>query len=304
MQTENFVIQSQFDNLEIHGVMICPENPKAIIQILHGMCEYKERYEDFMRFFAEQGYVVVCHDHRGHGDSVKDEKDRGFLYDFSGTAVVEDAALITRYVKERYPDLPVYLFGHSMGSMIARCYLQKYDTLVDKAVICGSPSENPLVNVAILLAKTVRLFRGERYKSKMLAYLSTGKGNERFKEEGPSNWLSRNRENIEKFITNPKGKVHFSANGYENLFKLMRQTYRKKDYRVQNPTLPIFFVSGSDDAVLVNEKKWRASVNDMKKVGYQNVSSKLYPKLRHEIFNDIGGEVVMQDLLTFFNGAV
>ena len=304
MQTENFVIQSQFDNLEIHGVMICPENPKAIIQILHGMCEYKERYEDFMRFFAEQGYVVVCHDHRGHGDSVKDEKDRGFLYDFSGTAVVEDAALITRYVKERYPDLPVYLFGHSMGSMIARCYLQKYDTLVDKAVICGSPSENPLVNVAILLAKTVRLFRGERYKSKMLAYLSTSKGNERFKEEGPSNWLSRNRENIEKFITNPKGKVHFSAHGYENLFKLMRQTYRKKDYHVQNPTLPIFFVSGSDDAVLVNEKKWRASVNDMKKVGYQNVSSKLYPKLRHEIFNDIGGEVVMQDLLTFFNGAV
>ena len=304
MQTENFVIQSQFDGLSLHGIIMMPQNPKAIIQILHGMCEYKERYEDFMQFFAKQGYVVVCHDHRGHGDSVLKEEDRGFLYDFSGTAVVEDAALITRYVKERYPDLPVYLFGHSMGSMIARCYLQKYDTLVDKAVICGSPSENPLVNVAILLAKTVRLFRGERYKSKMLAYLSTGKGNERFKEEGPSNWLSRNRENIEKFITNPKGKVHFSANGYENLFKLMRQTYRKKDYRVQNPTLPIFFVSGSDDAVLVNEKKWRASVNDMKKVGYQNVSSKLYPKLRHEIFNDIGGEVVMQDLLTFFNGAV
>lgn len=301
MQKETFVVQSQFDDLKLHGVIIRPEKPKAIIQILHGMCEYKERYEDFMRFFAERGYIVVCHDHRGHGDSVLREEDRGYLYDFSGQAIVEDAALVTRYVKETYPNLPVYLFGHSMGSMIARCYIQKHDTLVDKVVICGSPSKNPFVDVAILLTKTIRLFRGERYKSKMLAYLSTGKGNERFKEEGPSNWLSRNRENIEKFITNPKGKVHFSVNGYENLFKLMRNTYRKKGYRVQNPALPIFFVSGSDDAVLVTEEKWRNSVEDMKKVGYQDVSCKLYPKLRHEIFSDIGGEEVMEDLLEFFN---
>lgn len=301
MQKETFVVQSQFDDLKLHGVIIRPEKPKAIIQILHGMCEYKERYEDFMRFFAERGYLVVCHDHRGHGDSVLREEDRGYLYDFSGQAIVEDAALVTRYVKETYPNLPVYLFGHSMGSMIARCYIQKHDTLVDKVVICGSPSKNPFVDVAILLTKTIRLFRGERYKSKMLAYLSTGKGNERFKEEGPSNWLSRNRENIEKFITNPKGKVHFSVNGYENLFKLMRNTYRKKDYRVQNPALPIFFVSGSDDAVLVTEEKWRNSVEDMKRVGYQDVSCKLYPKLRHEIFSDIGGEEVMEDLLEFFN---
>jgi alpha-beta hydrolase superfamily lysophospholipase len=301
MQKETFVVQSQFDDLKLHGVIIRSEKPKAIIQILHGMCEYKERYEDFMRFFAERGYLVVCHDHRGHGDSVLREEDRGYLYDFSGQAIVEDAALVTRYVKETYPNLPVYLFGHSMGSMIARCYIQKHDTLVDKVVICGSPSKNPFVDVAILLTKTIRLFRGERYKSKMLAYLSTGKGNERFKEEGPSNWLSRNRENIEKFITNPKGKVHFSVNGYENLFKLMRDTYRKKGYRVQNPNLPIFFVSGSDDAVLVTEEKWRNSVEDMKRVGYQDVSCKLYPKLRHEIFSDIGGEEVMEDLLEFFN---
>lgn len=301
MQKETFVVQSQFDDLKLHGVIIRPEKPKAIIQILHGMCEYKERYEEFMRFFAERGYLVVCHDHRGHGDSVLREEDRGYLYDFSGQAIVEDAALVTRYVKDTYPNLPVYLFGHSMGSMIARCYIQKHDTLVDKVVICGSPSKNPFVDVAILLTKTIRLFRGERYKSKMLAYLSTGKGNERFKEEGPSNWLSRNRENIEKFITNPKGKVHFSVNGYENLFKLMRDTYRKKGYRVQNPALPIFFVSGSDDAVLVTEEKWRNSVEDMKKVGYQDVSCKLYPKLRHEIFSDIGGEEVMEDLLEFFN---
>ena len=304
MQKETFVVQSQFDDLKLHGVIIRPEKPKAIIQILHGMCEYKERYEDFMLFFAKHGYLTVCHDHRGHGDSVLREEDRGYLYDFSGKAIVQDAALVTRYVKETYPDLPVYLFGHSMGSMIARCYIQQYDTLVDKVVVCGSPSKNPLVDVAIMLTKVIRLFRGERHKSKMLAYLSTGKGNERFKEEGPSNWLSRNRENIEKFITNPKGKVHFSVNGYENLFKLMRDTYRKKNYQVQNPALPIFFVSGSDDAVLVTEKKWRDSVEDMKRVGYQDVSCKLYPKLRHEIFNDIGGEEVMEDLLKFFNRQV
>lgn len=304
MQTETFTLQSEFDGLTLHGVLFCPQNPKAVLQILHGMCEYKERYEDFMRFFAQHGYAVVCHDHRGHGDSVKEESDRGFFYDKTGKAIVDDAAQVTKYIKARFTGLPVYLFGHSMGSMVARCYLQRFDDLVDKAVICGSPSKNSAVDVAILLAKTVSLFRGERYRSKMLAYLSTGKGDERFKEEGKGNWLSRNRENIEAYLSHPKGKIRFSANGYENLFKLMKQTYRKKAYLVKNPALPILFVSGSDDAVLVSEKKWRAAIDCLKQAGYGDVSSILYPQFRHEIFNDVGRERVLEDLLAFFDKSV
>lgn len=302
MERENFIVKSDFDGLELHGTLLVPQNPKAVLQVLHGMCEFKERYAEFTSYFAENGYVVVCHDHRGHGDSVKAEEDRGFFYDKSSRAIVDDAALVTRYVKTRFPDLPVYLFGHSMGSMVARCYLQRYDDLIDKAVICGSPSKNPFVGLAIAMAKTVSALRGERYRSKTLAYLATGKGDERFKEEGKGNWLSRNRENVEAYLSHPKGNIRFTANGYENLFKLMKHTYCKKEYAVKNPSLPVRFVSGSDDAVLINEKKWRAAVDMLKEVGYTDVAGKLYPQFRHEIFNDIGREEVLADLLAFFNG--
>lgn len=300
MERENFVISSQFDGLALHGLIVKPEKkPKGILQITHGMCEYKERYLPFMEFFASHGYLVVCHDQRGHGDSVKAEEDRGYFYEYSGEAIVQDAAQITTYIKQLYPNLPVVLFGHSMGSMVARCYLQKYDTLIDKAIICGSPSSNPMVDVAICLTKLIRLFKGKKYRSKMLAYLSTGKGNNRFAKEGPGNWLSRNRQNIEEYLANPKSNYRFTTNGFENLFKLMKHTYQKKRYKVQNPTLPIRFVSGGDDAILVNEKKWQQSIDALKKAGYQNVTGKLYEKFRHEIFNDIGKEVVLEDLLSF-----
>ena len=300
MQTETFVISSKYDGLALHGIVITPNTqPRGIIQILHGMCEYKERYQDFMRFFVEHGYIAVCHDQRGHGDSIKTQEDRGYFYDEKAKAIVDDAAQITCHIKEKYPNLPVALFGHSMGSMVARCYLQRYDTLIDRAIICGSPSKNGLVNAGIFTAKALSFFRGERFRSKRLAYLATGKGNKRFVGESYGCWLSRNRESIEEFYNNPKGRFTFTCNGFVNLFRLMKYTYDKKRYRVQNPTLPILFVSGSDDAVLRGQKRWEKSVDVLRKVGYQNVSSKLYDGLRHEIFHDIGGEKVLQDILAF-----
>ncbi len=299
MEIKKMTVQSEVDGLQLHVTTYEPSGErKGVLQILHGMCEFKERYAPFMEYFCANGYVVVCHDQRGHGDSVKKQEDLGYFYDYSGEAIVEDAAQMTRKIKAEYPHLPVILFGHSMGSMVARCYLQKYDTLVDKAIICGSPSKNPLVGTAIFMSKCIRLFAGARHRSKLLAYLSTGKGNNKFPNEKKGAWLSQNRENVKNFYAHPKNKI-FTCNGFENLFKLMKRTYKKKAYAVQNPTLPIHFVSGSDDAVMGNEMKWFAAIEDLRDVGYENVSGKLYKGLRHEIFSDIGGEEVLSDLLAF-----
>lgn len=300
MEIKNFVIESAFDKLPLHVTVYEPSGEKkGVLQILHGMCEYKERYADFMEYFCKNGLVVVCHDQRGHGDSVKDATDLGYFYDTSSKAIVEDAAQITARIKEEYPHLPITLFGHSMGSMVARCYLRAHDKLIDKAIICGSPSKNPLAGVAVGLAKTIAFFRGGRHRSKMLAYLSTGKGDKRFVGEGKGAWLSQNRESIESFYSNPKGRVIFTCNGFENLFKLMKYTYKKKGFAVQNPALPIHFVSGSDDAVLGNELKWFQAIEFLRKRGYENVSGKLYKGLRHEIFHDVDKDEVLADLLTF-----
>ena len=184
MKKKVFTIQSEFDGLPLHVSVFEPTTqPKGVLQILHGMCEFKERYEPFMEYFCRAGYVVVCHDHRGHGDSVKTPTDRGYFYDFSGEAVVEDSAQITRKIKQDYPTLKICLFGHSMGSMIARCYLEKHDELIDRLIVCGSPSKNPLAGMAIALEKIIRLFRGEKHRSHLLSYLSTGKGNKKFQGE-------------------------------------------------------------------------------------------------------------------------
>lgn len=300
MEIKKRTILSEFDKLPLQATVYEPSGEKrGIFQILHGMGEYVERYEELMRFFASNGFVAVCHDHRGHGDSVRNEEDRGYFYELSGKAIVEDAAQITREVKKEYPDLPVVLFGHSMGSMVARCYLQKYDTLIDKAVICGSPSKNPLAGAAILLTKCIRLFRGGRHRSKFLSYVSTGKGDNNFPGEGKGAWLSHNRESIETFYAHPKGKNRFTCNGFENLFKLMKHTYCKKAYQTQNPDLPIFFVSGSEDAVMVSEEKWKRSVEFLREVGYLRVESKLYEGMRHEIHNDLKKDEFFADLLAF-----
>jgi len=301
MKIEKFTVKSEFDGLELSGIIYEPDGEKkGVIQILHGMCEYKERYDEIMRFFAENGYVVACHDQRGHGDSVKDDGDLGYFYDKRGKAIIEDAAQVTKSLKSRYPDLPVTLYGHSMGSMVARCYLQKYDTLVEKAVISGSPNKNPLAGVAIALTKLIVLFKGDRYRSPMLTYLSTGKGNDRFKGEGKGAWLSRNRENIETFYKSPKN-LRFTCNGFLNLFTLMKRTYTRKLYQTGAPKLKILFVSGSDDAVLGGKKGWEKTLAFMRKVGYECVQGKLYEGMRHEVHNELERAGVFADLLEFVN---
>lgn len=295
-----FTIRSEFDDLELHVAVYEPNgSPRGVLQILHGMCEYKERYDDFMRFFCENGYIVACHDQRGHGDSVKDKADLGYFYERSANAIVLDAVQVTRELKTRYPALPITLFGHSMGSMVARCYLCEHDEIIDKAIICGSPSQNPLAGVGVLLADTISLFRGSRYRSKWLTHLSTGKGNKNFPGEGKGAWLSANRAEIEKFYANEKGNYRFTCNGFVNLFRLMKRTYQKRDYRVKNPNLPIFFVSGSDDPVMGTEKQWQNSVEFLRKLGYLEVNAKLYEGQRHEIFRDTKRSEVLSDFLAF-----
>ena len=300
MKQKNFTIISKYDALPLSCLIYEPKGkPKGIVQIVHGMCEYKARYLSFMEFLCKKGYVVECHDHRGHGDSVLKEADRGYFYDFKANAVVEDTVQITKYLREQYPKRPLTLFGHSMGSMIVRCYIQEHDDLIDKLVVCGSPSKNGLAGLAIGLTKTIRFFRGARHRSKMLNYLSVGKYDKRYPGEGRAAWLSENRDNVHAYAADPKCNFVFTCNGFENLFRLMKRTYAKKKYEVKNPDLPIHFVSGSDDAVMDNEKKWNESVELLRQVGYKQVTSKLYKGLRHEILNETDNDEPFLDLLHF-----
>lgn len=300
MTEKNFTVVSNYDGLQLQGVVCIPDGEaKGIVQLVHGMCEYKKRYLPLMYFLAENGYIAACHDQRGHGDTAEKKEDLGWFHDFHGKAIVEDCAQVTQYLKTEFPNLPVTLYGHSMGSMVVRCFLRGHDDLIDKLIVCGSPMSNPLAGIAVGLAKTIRLFRGQRHRSKMLSYLATGKGNQAFAKAGKGSWLTHDEEIAKAFYGDEKCGFTFTVNGFENLFNLMKYTYKKRGYQMQNPDLPILFISGGDDAVLGGEKNWEKVVNFTKNLGYTNVSGKLYEDMRHEIHNDLCKEEVYKDILQF-----
>ena len=301
MEREKFTVVSPVDGLPLSACLIRPEGKKkAIVQIVHGMCEHKERYLPFMQFLAENGFVCCAHDHRGHGDSVKSEEDLGYCYDKTGEAIVDDALAITKDIKARFPDLPVYLFGHSMGSLVVRVYLSRYAEEIDKLVVCGAPCKNPLAGVGLALNKGIALIKGERQRSKTMKSLTTGSGDKKFKGEGECAWLTRDKEVVAKYLADKKCGYTFTCNGFNTLLKLLRHTYDRGRYAVIDKTLPIFFVAGSEDPVIGSEEKWFEAQSFLRSVGYERVSGKLYHGMRHEILNEFGKEEVYADLLKFF----
>lgn len=174
-------IISDIDGLELDLLEVLPEGqPKGIFQIHHGMSEYKERYLPFMEYLAERGYLAVIHDCRGHGKSVRDPGDLGYMYGGGAGALVEDTHQITMELKRQWPGLPLILFGHSMGSMVVRVYAKKYDRDLDMLIVCGSPSKNSGLRMGQKIARIQKRWIGDRYPSKLLDTASFGAFSKKF----------------------------------------------------------------------------------------------------------------------------
>ena len=159
---ETFSVPGASDNVLLSTLVIAPESPKAVLQLVHGMAEHKERYIPFMNYLAEMGYACVICDLRGHGASVTDKEDLGWMGKGGMTALVDDVLRITDWAKTKYPGLPFFLMGHSMGSMIVRSYIKRFDKELDGLIVCGSPSKNPaagLGNFLVLLLQQVVILR-------------------------------------------------------------------------------------------------------------------------------------------------
>lgn len=304
MQKREFTLKSKYDNLALSCAEYTAEgvtqtNAKGVVQIVHGMCEYKERYEGFIDYLTRNGYIVFAHDHRGHGGSVTANENLGYFGDKKGEAIVDDAALVTDEIRRLYPGLSVTLFGHSMGSLVVRAYIQKYEEKIDKLIVCGSPSKNSLAGFGLMLNGVISAFRGKKYRSRLMANASTGGGDDKFPGEGKNAWLTRDKTVVEKYNADEKCNFVFSCNGFSNLLHLVKNVYKKKKYPAKHSDLPIFFMAGADDPVIGSEKKWLAAQQFLRDVGYKNVTGKSYPKMRHEILNELGKEEVYADALAF-----
>lgn len=301
MKTEK--IFSNNDGLELELSIIEPTSePKGIIQISHGMAEHKERYFDFMKYMAERGYICAIHDHRGHGASVKEDDDLGFFYTENINYIVDDLYQVTKYIKEKYNNLDVILFSHSMGTLVSRNYLKKYDKEIKKIILCGPPTKNSLAGLGIKIAKIVKGFRGEKYRSKFLDKLTFGsynKGNSL-----KNGWICSNNDTVHKYNNDKLCGYTFTINGFINLYKLMKEAFYNKNWKINNKNLSIFIIAGSNDPVIQNKKKFNELIQYLKNVGYQNIKSELYNEKRHELLNEVENKNVYDDIYRFIENDI
>lgn len=293
MKKENIKLKSNQDGLIIDTEIFIPEkNIEGIFQLSHGMVECKEYYYPFMEYLTKHGYVTAINDHRGHGKSIKEKDDLGYLYEESSDYLVEDLYQITELLKEKFPDKKVFLFGHSMGSLVVRKYMKKYDDKIDKLIVCGSPSNNKLTKLGLVLAKTTKKFKGERYRSNFLNKLTLPN----YKKDP---WLAYNEKYLEEYLNDENCGYIFTTNGFINLLNLMKDVYLKKGWNLKNKELAIAFLAGKDDKIIKSEKKWYKSMRFLDKLGYKNIKYKLYPEMKHAILMETKNYKVYKDILKF-----
>ena len=299
---EKRVLTSEADGLGLALVVVEPEGePVALIQLAHGMTEHKGRYLPFMEFLAEQGFACVMNDHRGHGESVRDKGDLGYFYEGGAEALVRDMHQVSGWFRARHPGKRLLLFGHSMGSLAARVYMQHWDGDIDGVVLCGVPGKNGLVGVGLVLLRVMAAIMGQRHVSGLLKRMLTGmfkKGLPR-EEASDSAWLSTDREVVLSYDEDPLCGFGFTLNGYIALFELMRDAHRVEP--AKNPGLPVHFVSGEDDPVAPDAEGFEASVDVVRQSGYTRVTAKRYPGMRHELITHRNHRQVYEDLAEVFS---
>lgn len=303
MSIREFTVPASADDLLLAVAVAAPEDraegrPEGIFQIVHGMCEHKERYYPFMEWMASQGYACIIHDQRGHGASVKGRGDLGYLYAGGWNAMVEDVAVVADAARRMWGDIDFTLLGHSMGSMVVRSFLKRHDALMDRLIVCGSPSDNPAKGAGKALAWLYGSIMGWHFRPQLLQKMSFGAYNRPFAAEGwPNAWVCSDQEVLKAYHSDPLCSYVFTANGFFNLMGLMQDCYGDKGWNVENPSLPIRFISGAQDPCRTSDADFNDAVDFIRQRGYNDVEGRLYEGMRHEILNETDRLTVWNDIL-------
>lgn len=291
--------RSYNDLADIKAKMFIPDNkPIAILQIAHGMVEFFDRYEDFANYLCLKGFLVVGNDHLGHGDSVNSKDEWGYFGENGNKTLIEDMYKLTSLTKQKYPDIPYFLLGHSMGSFYARQYLFEYGSNLNGAIIMGTGLEDLMVvKAGMLMCSLLAKFKGWKYRSSFVNNIAFGSYNKKFEPSRTKmDWLSKDENIVDWYINEPRCTFMFTLNGYYNMFKGISRLHDKSLLNNVPKDLPILFVSGKDDPVGAFGKGVEKSANTLKDVGVKNIDIKLYENDRHEILNELDRQVVYEDI--------
>lgn len=281
--------------------------PKAIVQIAHGIAEHVDRYREFMEFLAQNGYLVVANDHLGHGKSINGPEDLGFFAARDGwNYVLRDMEkLHDRTVKE-HPGLPYVMFGHSMGSFLTRTYLIKYPGKYDAAILSGTGHQaKAMVLSGYALASTAVKLYGPRKVGEKLNAIAFGAYNKGFENPRTEfDWLSRDEAQVDKYLADPLCGFVATVSLFRDMMGGIKFITDQKNINTMSRTQPIYFMSGDCDPVGDNGKGVERAYKAFCDAGLHDVMIRLYPGGRHEMLNEVNKYDVYKDILAWLQEKV
>ncbi len=302
---QDFTFMSGDGKSKIHAVLWKPEGKGClgVLQIIHGMVEYIDRYDDFARFMAEKGFVVVGNDHLGHGATAASKSEYGFFHEKNGNAILlRDIHKLKKMTAKKYPELPYFILGHSMGSFLARQYLFHYPSKgrpgIDGAIIMGTGNQ-PMAALKLgqFLCRLQAAVFGWHHRSRLIDAMAFGGYHKHFRPcRTKYDWLTKDTKIVDAYAANERCTFRFTVNGYYNLFVSIEDASKMRNLRKMPKELPVLFVSGAEDPVggygkgVEQVYRWfqAAGIKDLKKI--------LYGNDRHEILNETDRKTVYQDI--------
>lgn len=297
---KEFTFPSSDKKTTIHGFWWIPEGePRAVVQLVHGMEEHISRYDGVAQFLNEHGFAVIGHDHLGHGASVTDDSENGYFAAEKGHhCVLKDMRSVTRMAEEAYPGKPVFMLGHSMGSFFARRYITLYPNVLSGLILSGTGYKPyMLVHVGKRLAQLIGKVKGDHFRSKLVETTALG--------SAPLEaWLCSDQAVVDAYRADPLCGRPFTVGAFKDFFRLMEELALGKDLNRVPRDLPILLIAGMKDPVGDYSKGVLKVYNRYKARDFKDVDVIFYRDELHEILNGVKKEDVLRDVLRFLDERV
>ncbi|MBQ3080309.1 MAG: alpha/beta fold hydrolase [Clostridia bacterium] len=299
MKETSFTFASPADGLDIHVLLVEPTgDTKGTILMAHGVMEYKERYLPMMRVFAENGFVCAMNDHRGYGKSIKNADDYGYTYEQGANGMMMDTRALGNWMMKKYYGKKHFLYGHSMGALLAVNYLKTHSKELHGAILSALPAANPAASIGKQYLRIWQGIKGARFRDQVTAKLVFDRYINRFKAEGSQNaWINSDPERVKAYEEDPMCGGLLTIDGYRALIDLMASAYDAKSFQNVQSAMPVEILAGSDDPCANGETGARKGREFLKSAGFTRASYTMYPGMRHEIHNEPDGERVITDMV-------
>ncbi|WP_010098430.1 alpha/beta hydrolase [Ornithinibacillus scapharcae] len=276
------------DGIQIYGEKwFNPEKqPKAIVQIAHGMVEHFQRYHGFAQYLVDQDLFVYGNDHRGHGKTGQKQGIMGYFSEENGfDKATDDLYTVTRKIQEEYPNTPIILLGHSMGSFLARNYIQKHSDLLKGVILSGTGFYAAHTTA---LGKSLATVLKPREKSPLMNKLAFGAFNRKIDSpKTPFDWLTRDDSIVTAYMQDRYAGYIPTARFFVDLMTGLQYIHNSKRNARIRKDLPILFISGAEDPVGNYSKGIWKTASMYRRLGMENITTSLFDGARHEVLNEI-----------------